>query len=265
MTTALFPDLVINGEVIPHCAVAAEAQNHSAPRGKPGLAWRAAANALAMRALLLQEARRRELVADPRQFGPGRFEVEEEALIRQLLEAAIEVSSPNEQEIWAEWEKDPDRYRSPPLWEVSHILCACDPLNEVERVSALTRAKSLTSMALASPKGFAALATRESDCGSKSSGGALGQLGPGDTDPEFEVALRQLDEGQITPEPVLTRHGYHVIRLDAVAEGERLPYPAVRQKISDAMEKSNWVRRSRDFVDQLIAEADISGAELKPA
>ena len=82
--------------------------------------------------------------------------------------------------------------------------------------------------------------------------------------PEFEAALAPLAEGDITQEPVLSRHGYHVIRLDALAEGQPLPYPAVRQKISDAMEKAAWVRGSRDFVNQLISTAEVSGAELRP-
>lgn len=265
MTKALFPDLIVNGEMVPHSAIAAETQNHSAPRGKPGLVWRKAANALALRTLLLQEARRRQLQANVKQVGPGRVETEEEALIRQLLETAVEVTPPDEADLRAEWEKDPNRFRSPPLWEVSHILCACDPRDDTEREKAKARATKLTEVANRTPKGFAALASRESDCVSKASGGVLGQLGPGDTVPEFEAALRQLEEGQITPQPVLSRHGYHIIRLDAVAEGQRLPYAAVRQKISDAMEKSAWVRASRIFVNQLIAAAEISGADLKSA
>ena len=47
MNQTLFPDLVINGETVPHALVAAEVQNHAAPRGKPGIAWRKAARAVA--------------------------------------------------------------------------------------------------------------------------------------------------------------------------------------------------------------------------
>lgn len=263
MNAALFPDLVVNGETVPHSMVANEAQNHAAPRGKPGLAWRKAANAVAMRTLLLQEARRRGLPAEPAEVGPDRFETDEEALIRGLLEAAVEVAAPGPDEVRAEYDRDPSRFRAPPLWEVSHILCSCDPRDEGARQAALARATALTAMVLGDPKGFAALATRESDCGSKSNGGALGQLGPGDTVPEFEAALRRLDEGQITPEPVLSRHGYHIIRLDALAEGQVLPFEAARGKISDAMEKAAWARAARSFVNDLVASADISGADLR--
>lgn len=64
--TPLLPEVVVNGETIPPAAIAAEAQMHPAPAGKPGLAWRAAARALAVRALLRQEAARTGLLPEPR-------------------------------------------------------------------------------------------------------------------------------------------------------------------------------------------------------
>lgn len=262
MNAALFPDLVVNGELVPHALVAAETQNQDAPKGKPGIAWRKAANAVAIRTLLLQEARSRRIEADPQEVGPGRFETDEEALIRGLLDQAIDVAPPTEESITSEWEKDPTRFRTPPLWEVSHILCACDPRDEPARAKAFRRAEVLLALAQGDPKGFPALAARESDCGSKTSGGALGQLGPNDTVPEFEAALRQLSEGEIAAEPVLTRHGYHIIRMDAVALGQVLPFEAVRGKITEAMEKAAWARQSRDYITQLVEASDIQGAEL---
>ncbi len=263
MNTALFPDLVVNGETVPQAAIAAEAQNHEAPRGKPGIAWRKAANAVAVRTLLLQEARRRGLTPDPAEVGPGRYETEEEALIRGLLDEAVDVARPSEDALRTEWERDPSRFRSPPLWEVSHILCACDPRDEALKHAALARAAALTERAQADPRAFGRLARENSDCGSKGSDGALGQLGPGDTVPEFEAALRRLGDGEITSEPVLSRHGWHVIRMDAVAEGEVLPYETVRPKIAEAMEKAAWAREARSFIDRLVASAEISGADLR--
>ena len=82
MSNALFPDVIVNGEPVPQAVIAAETQHHDAPKGKPGIAWRKAANAVAMRTLLLQEARRRGLTPDAQEVGPGRFETEEEALVR---------------------------------------------------------------------------------------------------------------------------------------------------------------------------------------
>jgi len=263
MDTALFPDLIVNGETVPHREIAAEAQNHAGPSDKPGVAWRKAANAVAVRTLLLQEARRRGLVAAPAEVGPGRHETDEEALIRGLLDTEIEGAVPSEDAIRREWARDPDRFRAPPLWEVSHILCACDPRDAAATEAARPRAAGLANEALANPRAFARLASENSDCGSKTAGGALGQLGPGDTVPEFEAALQGLSEGEITAEPVLTRHGWHVIRMDAVAEGAVLPFETVRQGLSDAMQKAAWARQARAFVNDLVACAEVTGADLR--
>ncbi|MCF3974669.1 peptidylprolyl isomerase [Paracoccus salsus] len=263
MNVALFPDVVVNGETIPSAAIAAEAQNHTAPRDKPGIAWRKAAQALAIRALLLQEARARGLEPDPIELAPGRVETEDEALIRGLLDEALTIAPVTEDAVRAEWARDPDRYRSAPLWDVSHILCACDPRDEQEREAAAARSVALLERLDGDAKGFAAVA-RESDCGSKAAGGHLGQLGPGDTVPEFEAALRGLTEGGMTPAPVLSRHGWHIIRLNATAPGQVLPYETVRPKIAQALEKAAWARASRTFVETLAAKADITGASLAP-
>lgn len=263
MNMALFPDVVVNGETVPSAVVAAEAQNHSAPKDKPGIAWRKAAQALAIRTLLLQEARSRGLVADPEELAPGRFETEDEALIRALLDAALTIAPVTDEAVRAEWERDPGRYRSAPLWDVSHILCACDPRDEAECAMAEARANALLARLAGDAKGFAA-AARESDCGSKASGGHLGQLGPGDTVPEFEVALRSLTEGGLTAAPVLSRHGWHIIRLNATAPGQVLPYEMVRPKIAQALEKAAWAHASREFVETLAKDAQITGASLAP-
>lgn len=262
MHTGMFPELIVNGVPVPRAVVAAEAQNHVAPKGKPGVAWRKAANAVAVRMLLLEEARRRGLVPEPAEVGPGRFETEEEALIRAVLEEAVEAASPTPEAVRAEWARDPSRFRAPPLWEVSHILAACDPRDEAGRIAARARAVELAARAGADPRGFGRLASENSDCGSRANGGALGQVGPGDTVPEFEAALRKLPEGAITPEPVLSRHGWHVIRMDALAEGAVLPFEAVRGKIAEAMEKAAWAAAARSFVERLVASAQIAGADF---
>lgn len=261
MAASLFPDLIVNGELIPQAVLDAETQNHAAPKGKPLVARQKAANALAVRALLLQEARRRSLQPTPREVAPGRFETEEEALMRGLLDQAIPETAPTAKEIHAEWVRDPSRFQSPPLWEVSHILCACDPRDDAARQAALIRAKALADEALANPRAFAALARRSSDCGSKANGGALGQLGPGDTLPEFEAALHKLSDQEITPEPLLSRHGWHIIRMDAVAPAQTLPFESVKDRIAAALERAAWDQAAQAFIAGLVDAAEISGAD----
>lgn len=261
MNAALFPDLIVNGELVPHAVVAAETQNHSAPTGKPGIAWRKAARAIAIRTLLLQEAAVRGVAATPANLGQGREETTEEALIRGLLDSEVSVDAPSDDAVQAEWARDPSRFRAPPLWEVSHILIACDMRDEAARNAAETNAHAVLDQVRAKPRAFAAIAESQSDCGSKSNGGVLGQLSPGDTVPEFERALRDMSEGDIS-EPVPTRHGWHIIRIDGLAIGDVLPFEAVQPRIKDAMEKAGWSRAAREFVDGLVAKAEIQGVDF---
>lgn len=262
MASPLLSEIVVNGEVISAARIAIEAQNHPAPKEKPGVAWRAAARALAVRALLLQEAHRRGLEAMPEALGEGRSETEDEALIRALIEAEADACTPSEEEVHAAWVCDPARFRSPPLWEASHILCACDPADQLARAVTLARAEALAARLKAEPAAFARIAAKESDCRSRSEGGVLGQIGPGDMVPEFEAALRLLSEGEITDRPVLSPHGWHLIRLDAVAEGRELPYEAVRLRLAEALEKAAWAKAGRDLLARLAAAAHISGVDL---
>jgi len=263
MNKPLFPDVLVNGEPIRQADIAAEAQNHSAPEGKPGLAWRKAAKALVIRSLLLQEARRLGLTAQPAERGPGRVETEDEALIRALLEDRIEAKPPTQDAILALWQAAPDRFVSPALWEVSHILCAADPADKAATDAARARAEVMARALRDTPKDFTRFAREQSDCDSRANLGALGQLGPGDTVPEFESALHDLPEGSLTPDPVQTRFGFHIIRMDARAEGRQLPFAAVKDWIADSLEKAAWARAAKSYTDALVSAASIQGLDMR--
>lgn len=262
MNKPLFPEVSVNGEMIPQAEIAAEAQNHQAPADKPGWAWRAAARALAIRALLLQEAGRRGLSPEPRELSPGRRETEPEALIRQLLEQEAVAGPPDEAEVRAAWERDPERFRSPALFEAAHILYPADPEDLAGRAEAKARAEAAIARIARAPREFDRIAAEESACESRANGGRLGQLQPGETLPEFEAALEGLAEGEVTAEPVATRHGFHVIRLDARAEGATLPYETVRPHLAEAMQRAAWARDARAFVERLAAQSRIEGVTL---
>ncbi|MDH4989347.1 hypothetical protein QEZ48_00700 [Aquamicrobium lusatiense] len=91
--------------------IAAEAQNHPTPKGKPALAWKEAARALMLREVLLQEARARRIAPALVELAEGQWETEEEALIRQLLESAIPATAIDEDELRAIYDNAPDRFR----------------------------------------------------------------------------------------------------------------------------------------------------------
>ncbi|MCV2869075.1 peptidylprolyl isomerase [Defluviimonas sp. WL0002] len=260
----LLTDITVNGEVIPAAAIAAEAQMHAAPKGKPGLAWRAAGRALAVRALLLQEARRRGLAPLPVTDG-GLAETEDEALVRQLLDLAVKPNAADEAKARAAYDADPARWRAPTLYEAAHILFPCRPDDTEGRAQARARAEAALAELARAPRNFDTLARDLSACASRDAGGRLGQIATGDTVPEFEDALNALAEGEIAATPIATRYGYHIIRLDARAEGAILPYETVAPRIREMLAKAAWATAAREFVAALAARAAVSGIDLKAA
>lgn len=259
----LLPPVTVNGVTIDPARIAAEAQNHPAPKGKPGAAWKAAAGALAIRELLLQEARRRKIAAAPEEVAPGRWETDDEAIIRALLAEAIQPRAPSEATLRAVYDANPDRFRAPSLFEAAHILFAAPPDDPQARETARSEAEAALAHLQADPARFASLAARHSACSSKSSGGLLEQLSSGDTVPEFEAALTSMEEGAITL--VETRYGIHILRLDARARGDVLPFDSVLPHLREAHDKAEWARASRDFVADLLSGSQIDGVAFEIA
>jgi peptidyl-prolyl cis-trans isomerase C len=259
---ALMPPLIVDGAVIPAADIAAEAQHHAAPAGKPGLAWRAAARALAVRALLLAEADRADIAATPQPMGEGRRETPEEARIRALIEARVAVPPATEAACRAAYDAAPDGFRSPDLFEPAHILFAAAPDDLAARAEAKARAEAALTLLADNPAAFGRIAASESACSSAKTGGSMGQIASGDTVPEFEAALVALAPGQIAQSPVETRYGLHIVRLDARAPGARLPYETVRPRIAEALERRAWAKAANAFVADLLAGAEISGVDF---
>lgn len=261
----LLSDITVNGEAISAELIASEAQNHPAPKSKPGMAWMAAARALAIRALVLQEAKRLGLEPDPQEVAAGKVETDEEALVRQVLDVVLDPPQPSPVNIRAAYDAAPDRWRAPTLYEAAHILFPVKPGDVV----ALAKAKAGASAVLAElqrdPRAFESLAREHSACSSRDNGGRLGQLISGDTVPEFEAVLDELAEGSLAPEPVATRYGLHIIRLDARAQGAVLPFEAVAPRIAEMLEKAAWAKAGRDFVARLARDAEVTGIKLVAA
>src|SRR5574339_414634 len=91
-----FGEVRVNGVEIPPEAIAQEIQHHPAPDAET--AWTEAARALAVKELLLQEARKLGLQAKPEQDEAGRSEADEDALVRSLLEREVAAAQPGEEE-----------------------------------------------------------------------------------------------------------------------------------------------------------------------
>lgn len=252
----------VNGTIIPREAIARETQNH--PASKPIEAWQAAARALAVRELLLQEARRLHIHPAPTSDAEGRRETDDEALIRQLVDREVSVPESDEATCLRYFEQNRKRFRSPDLLEVAHILIAA-PREMEARNRAREQAASILRDLLANPASFDDLAKACSACPSGKLGGSLGQIGPGQTVPEFEAALAYVPVGTIGLELIESRYGFHIVRVDRRIEGRDLPFEFARPRIATYL--AEHVRRTaiRQYLSLLAGRAVLEGVTLEAA
>src|SRR5947209_7733693 len=133
----------VNGVVIAREIIAREVQNH--PAEKPIEAWQAAARALVVRELLLQESGRLGIEAEPLRDPEGRSETPEEAAMRVLIEREVVTPDPDEAACLRFYEQNRQRFRSGDLYEAAHILVAAASGDRDKRIAARATADTILS------------------------------------------------------------------------------------------------------------------------
>lgn len=250
-------EISVNGVVLPHEVIAAEAQNHAA--ASPAEAFGEAARALVIRELLLQEAKRRGLTPAPEKNPEGRRETDEDALIRVLVEQAIPQDEPDEGSCRRYYDNNWRRFHSADIYEAAHILIAATPETEA---AALEVVREMIARLKQDPSGFADAARACSVCPSRENGGNLGQITRGQMIPEFERALFDMAPGEISDEPLRTRYGFHIVRLDRKIEGSQLPFETARARIASFLMEGRERQAIAGFIAHLAQQADIRGISM---
>jgi peptidyl-prolyl cis-trans isomerase C len=253
----------VNGVAIARDAIVREMQNH--PADKPIAAWQQAARALVVRELLLQRANAVGVTPEPIADEEGRRETDDEALMRGIVECEVAVPEPDAETCRRYYENNKARFHSPDIYEASHILFAALPADAEAYAQAQTEAAGVLAALQESPETFADLAQACSRCPSAAHGGNLGQITEGQTTPEFEKALMALSPGATYAEPVATRYGFHIIRLDRKHDGRTLPYEVVAERIAEYLRESVRRRAAAQYIARLMTAAKIEGIDLAGA
>lgn len=252
-----FSTVKVNGVEIEAEAIAQEIQHHPAP--DVDSAWRAAARALAVRELLLQEARRRGIAA-----GDASDETPEDALVAALIEAEVPHAEADEAECLRYYQANRDRFRTPDLFEASHILIEPDGTGQDAWSAAGIEARRIAAEVGDDAKAFAAAARELSGCPSAQQDGSLGQVRRGELVREVQEAIEALSPGKTGRRPVRSAFGWHVIRLERRIEGQTLPFEALREKIADMMAARAWTMDAARYVADLAARSEIEGIVIEP-
>jgi peptidyl-prolyl cis-trans isomerase C len=255
--------VTVNGIAIPRDAIAREVQHH--PSKTPAEAWKAAAQALVVRELLLQEAKRLNVTSEPKQDSEGRRETEEEASIRALFEREVQTPKADRPTCRRYYDQNRRRFRSADIYEAAHILFAIPPQDRQAYLQAQTDCAVVLDQLRQDPGRFAELASAHSACPSAANGGSLGQVVAGQTTPEFELELSELAPGTMTQAPIATRYGFHIIRLERRIEGQELPFELVADRIASYLDESVIRRSTAQFIARLVECSQITGIALDGA
>lgn len=252
------PTITINGIAIPEKDLANELQYH--PNKNFAVVVQQAGQALVIRQLLLNEAKKQGLLSD------NETDNEEEAM-QKLVENNINYDAPNEDICKRYFDNNKAKFMTMPLMEVDHILLAAAKDDVEGRDAAKNNANVIISQLRqeinnGEPSTFAALAKEYSACPSKESGGNLGQLSKGQTVPEFERQLMPLAEG-LSDNAIESRYGFHVVNVNRKIEGKQLEYDMVSDKVRGYLINSASHLAIQAYIQSLVEQADIQGVPIK--
>src|SRR5262249_28228785 len=132
--------------------------------------------------------------------------------IEELLGREVVTPHPTDEECRRYYDAHAREFESGDLVHARHILFQVTPSVRIPEIRA--RAEQMLNELLREPERFAAVAAEMSNCPSGQHGGNLGQIGRGDTVPEFEKAIFRLGPTGLLRELVKTRHGFHIVAID---------------------------------------------------
>jgi peptidyl-prolyl cis-trans isomerase C len=214
-------------------------------------AHQAALTAAVLRRVLLDEAAHLHLASDKG----------DELMIEALLDHQLaEALAPTHEECERHYLSDLERWRVNERARVSHILFQVT--ERVDLAALRQRAQQTLDDLLAADDlelRFVHFARTLSNCPSGVDGGALGEIGRGDTVAEFERAVFSAPAGALCPTLVETEFGFHIVRVHEKSPGMVLPFEQVERRIRDAMSQALRDLAERRYVTDAVARADIKG------
>lgn len=172
-------------------------------------------------------------------------------LERMIGKAVSKVAKPKQKELVDYYRKHPEEFEAPELIHAAHIIKNVDETHpEAEALEAieLVRAK------LHAAASFAQLADAHSDC--PGAGGDLGWFARGQMVEEFEAVVFALQVGEISP-IFRSPFGFHIAKLLERKPAGLQPFNDIRTELEDAICRIRERRALDDYIDELIAKAEI--------
>ena len=220
--------------------------------------------------LLRQEAVRQGLLPRLTTLRAPELEVREQEVIEALLERAVSISTPLEDECRRYYEARKTQFVQGRLVHARHILFAVTPgVNVHALIVRAEQALIELSRQDVDPGRFAALARDLSNCPSAAEGGDLGWFGPSDCADELANELfhqkNPLRGIGLHPRLVHSRYGFHIVDVLGRKQGRQAPFEEVRERIAVQLAQQSRAQALHQYMQLLAGQAQIEGVALEGA
>lgn len=170
-----------------------------------------------------------------------------------------DVKPATESEAKEYYEKNRDEFAEPASYQVRHILVMTEGKEE-DKVKADLEANAKVLAILEQLKqgsNFAEMAKQESEDSGSAPQGGLYTFSPGEAVEEFESAAKALKPGEITMEPVKTRYGYHLIKMEKSTAEKQKTFMQVREEILAKLSEQAKSDKFNNFIEDLRNQSEI--------
>jgi peptidyl-prolyl cis-trans isomerase SurA len=173
-------------------------------------------------------------------------------LVNLKVRSKVKVS---DEDLKAEYQRMVRDEENDPEVHARHILVQVSPKATDDQVEAARQKAALLAAEARKPGvDFADLAKRKSEGPSAADGGDLGFFRRGVMVPEFEKVAFHLPVGGIS-DPVRTKFGWHVIRIDEKRVVPPQPFDEVKDKLRENLLKAQLEKYTDQYIQELKAQA----------
>ncbi len=169
--------------------------------------------------LFLAEAKKNMYEYDAK-FKAELAKIKDEMLANFAIEKAISGVNITEDEVKKYYDEHKSEFVGGESVTASHIL-----------VDSEEKAKEILAKITGGEISFEDAAKNNSSCPSGQNGGSLGEFTRGQMVPEFDKAVFEMNEGEIS-EPVKTQFGYHLIKLDKKNPPKEYAFDEIKAQLS---------------------------------
>lgn len=184
-------------------------------------------------------------------LAPEKVDLKHLYLDKKVLARSIKVS---DEEVQQYYEKNSLEFTMEKMVQASHILIDTKSRNEAE---ALKKAERVLAQIKKGDVEFEQAAKTHSDGPSGPNGGSLGSFRQGDMVPAFDAYCfdKETQLNQVS-EPIKTKFGYHLVRLEERMEAHVKPLEQVKERIIEDVQD----KKVQEVADQQL---DVIDAELR--